>query len=400
MIEKGGAANVRPTGRRLRIAIASLGRFHVLDLARELAALGHDVRFYSYVPRRRARRFGLPTECHVALLPLMFPLLALQRLLPRRLGRRLDTAIHIAADAFVRLRMRPCDVFICMSGVYVEAALAARKRYGALIYLERGSRHILSQSEILSAIPGADIPTAMTIRRELRGYEIADQIVVASTHVEESFLERGVPRERLFRNPYGVDLEMFPPTELRSGIPPTVLFVGNWSLRKGADVLTCALRKLANVHLLHVGPIGDLPFPDDTRFRHIPPVPQWNLKMQFSQAHVFVLASREEGLALVQAQALACGLPVVCTDRTGGEDLGILIERPDLVEVVPAGNAELLAESLRRALARVDAFDGPREWLRSEQRGKLSWQAYGSRYASNLLAKVAMRAASKTNVST
>ena len=31
----------------LRIAIATGGRFHVLDLARELDALGHEVRFYS-----------------------------------------------------------------------------------------------------------------------------------------------------------------------------------------------------------------------------------------------------------------------------------------------------------------------------------------------------------------
>ena len=38
--------------RRLRIAIATAGRFHVLDLARELNALGYAVDFYSYVPNR------------------------------------------------------------------------------------------------------------------------------------------------------------------------------------------------------------------------------------------------------------------------------------------------------------------------------------------------------------
>jgi glycosyltransferase involved in cell wall biosynthesis len=34
-----------------------------------------------------------------------------------------------------------------------------------------------------------------------------------------------------------------------------------------------------------------------------------------------VLASVEEGLALVQAQAMACGLPVIATTNTGAEDL-------------------------------------------------------------------------------
>src|SRR5690242_18534482 len=41
--------NASATG-RLRIAIATGGRFHVLDLARELAALGHEVQLYSFVP--------------------------------------------------------------------------------------------------------------------------------------------------------------------------------------------------------------------------------------------------------------------------------------------------------------------------------------------------------------
>ena len=57
----------------LRIAIATGGRFHVLDLARELDALGHEVQFYSYVPKARALQFGLPARCHVSLLPIMWP---------------------------------------------------------------------------------------------------------------------------------------------------------------------------------------------------------------------------------------------------------------------------------------------------------------------------------------
>ena len=43
----------------MKIAIASMGRFHVLNLARELDALGEDVRFYSYVTRRGALRRAL-----------------------------------------------------------------------------------------------------------------------------------------------------------------------------------------------------------------------------------------------------------------------------------------------------------------------------------------------------
>jgi glycosyltransferase involved in cell wall biosynthesis len=40
-----------------------------------------------------------------------------------------------------------------------------------------------------------------------------------------------------------------------------------------------------------------------------------------STSHVLVLPSIEEGLALVQGQAMACGCPILCSTNTGGEDL-------------------------------------------------------------------------------
>ncbi len=375
-------------GTRLRIGIATVGRFHVLDLARELEALGHEVRFYSYVPRKRAERFGLPRQCHVALLPLLAPLLVLQRFLPRRWRQSFDLLIYLAVNAAVKLRMQPCDVFICMSGVYLEAAIAARRRYDALIYLERGSRHILSQHEILAAISGADTPPAFAIRRELQGYQLADRIVVPSMHAEESFVERGIAHERLFRNPYGVNLEMFPLTPAATGIPPTVLFVGTWCLQKGCDELVAAVRRLPGVHLLHVGSIGDAPLPTDIPFEHVEPVPQWRLTEYYSRAHVFALASRQEGLALVLAQALASGLPIVCTPRTGGTDLRAMLRESAVVEVVPEGSDNAFADAIQRMLARSKAAPGSRIVLSATEREALSWQAYGQRYADRVLEDV------------
>src|SRR5215211_2311938 len=68
--------------RRFRVAIATAGRFHVLDLARELGALGFEVDFYSYVPKSRAERFGLPRGCHRSLVPFALPALAVERFAP------------------------------------------------------------------------------------------------------------------------------------------------------------------------------------------------------------------------------------------------------------------------------------------------------------------------------
>ena len=51
---------------------------------------------------------------------------------------------------------------------------------------------------------------------------------------------------------------------------------------------------------------------------HLPPDA---LVEHYQQSHCFVMSSIEEGMAMVQMQALACGLPLICTTNTGGEDL-------------------------------------------------------------------------------
>lgn len=365
--------------RPLRIAIATSGRFHVLDLARELDAQGHDVRFYSFVPKARAATFGLPSRCHVSLLPLLWPLVAWERLRPRLVPQLREKLLCAALDHAVTARLEPCDVFIGMSGLIVEAAAFAKRKFGAKIYVERGSRHIISQAGILAQIPGAELPSRFAVERELASYRLADRIAVASTHVAESFLEEDPSlAPKLFKNPYGVDVEHFPLRDAIPSGPPVVLFVGGWTYRKGVDVLTAALDRLPGVCLHHVGGLGDAPLPQTERFIHHDPVPQWRLRDFYARAHVFALASREEGLALVQLQALASGLPLVCTDRTGGVDLGLTPALAARIRVVPSDDAERLAEAIESAL------EAPVAPPPEADRELLSWRGYGRRYALEL----------------
>src|SRR5690242_11104613 len=93
----------------LQIAIATAGRFHVLDLARELHALGHRVRFYSYVPRSRARSFGLPAECYVSLIPFALPAILWQRLAPGFLPRLRERILYMSLNYAAILRLYRCD---------------------------------------------------------------------------------------------------------------------------------------------------------------------------------------------------------------------------------------------------------------------------------------------------
>lgn len=371
---------------RLRIAILTAGRFHVLDLARELHALGHEVKFYSFVPKGRAVGFGLPEACHVNLVPYLLPLLAWQAKAPNWWPAWRERVLWWALNRVVIHTLSPCDVVIGMSGIYLEALAHARMKYGARVILERGSKHILAQDEILARLPGAERPTALAIERELAGYRMADVISIPSSHVFESFARDPSSYRKCVLNPYGVDLASFPQVAkpLKS-VQPTFVYAGIWSFRKGCDLLVEAMSQFPDARLIHVGNIGDCAFPHGhDRITHIDKVDQKALSGIYSRAHAFVLASREEGLAMVLGQALASGLPLVCTQDTGGQDLRHTEALKDRVYVVPSNDSAALAAGMQKIAGRL--LNGPPfAELTEADRQTLSWAAYGRRYADNIV---------------
>lgn len=141
---------------KVRINILSAGRFHVLDLARELGSEGFDVKFYSYVPKPRCEKFGLQAGNCASYFWIAAPWILLDRgiryVFP---GFRFISNIRkILMDYYVGLSMRDCDILIAMSGEFVFSLKRAKKR-GSLIIVERGSKHILEQKRILENIkPG------------------------------------------------------------------------------------------------------------------------------------------------------------------------------------------------------------------------------------------------------
>lgn len=369
----------------MKVAIVTSGRFHVGDLARELIGLGIDVTFYSLLPPSRTAALGLPRHACRWLWPAM-PVWALHRARPTP---RTNLWLVEAVDRAAAQMLERTDHLIIMSGI-ARHTIARAKSMGAVVHLERSSRHIRSQAAILAAMPREDrttpsgslVPPAMIVR-ELAEYALADEVVVPALHARESFLAEDFPPAKLFVNPFGTNLAQFHPTPAPPAHPPRFVMAGTWSYQKGVDVLLQAFplvrRRLPDAELHHVGPLGDAPLPRSVLgFTHEDAVPQPALLARYAKAHVFVLASRQEGLAVVQAQALAAGLRLVCTDRTGGQDLAQLAETP--CHVVPPDDPAALAEAMITA---YEAVAAARDEL-GERLSRLSWRAYAERWAEHL----------------
>jgi glycosyltransferase involved in cell wall biosynthesis len=105
------------------------------------------------------------------------------------------------------------------------------------------------------------------------------------------------------------------------------------------------------------------------QYRHLGVVPRKKLGEVYSQGSVLVVPSIQEGLALVQAQAMACGLPVVATENSGAEDLfsdgveGFIVppRDPDAIReriLFLHARPAVCAEMGRAAIRRVERLRG------------------------------------------
>ncbi len=204
---------------------------------------------------------------------------------------------------------------------------------GGIFICDRGSTHQRYQENVIAEeyrrwkLPQPLSKPHITIREE-EIYATANAITVPSTVARQSFLQMGIAPEKVHVVPYGVRLDQFTRTEAPPQDSFQVLFAGQVSLRKGVPYLLQAFARLQhpNKRLTIAGAIQDdirallstLPA-ENVVFTGS--LPQTQLAKKMSSSHLLVLPSIEEGLALVQGQAMACGCPVLATTATGAEDL-------------------------------------------------------------------------------
>ena len=349
----------------MKIAIVVHGRFHAFDLARALGQRGHTVKLLTNYPKWATRRFGISDD----MVRSFWPHGGLSRLFNRLCkGKRLPYPEAWLHQLFGRwaagvLGKENWDVIHSWSGV-AEETLRAFSPCRGLQLLMRGSAHIRVQADILQqeeqrtgvALNG---PSPWMVAREEREYQLADRIVTLSQFAYRSFIDCGIPSQKLRLSPLGVDVAAFRPLpeviearcqHLLAGEPLRVLYVGALSLQKGMwdlrTLLACSVSRRFCVRLLGPQTPEVRPIVADllAGAEWIPQQPQASLPHWYAWGDIFLFPSLQDGFAVVLSQAQASGLPIIATTNCGGPEV---VHEGETGWIVPIRRPDVILERLQ-----------------------------------------------------
>lgn len=385
----------------MRVTVSCAGRFHAFALIEQLYKRGYLDRFVTtVVDSWFVKNRDFPTYLRsdpkfiakVRSLPIAEYAGYATCALPMRDAQSLSYFVKDNLyDQRARREIGRTDIFVGWASQSLFQLREAKTR-GAVTIIERGSSHIVAQYELIEnerrkygvASPSRSRFDEFLIQKQLKEYHEADYIMVPSEFARKSFIDRGFPEEKILKVAYGVDLERFTLASRSPQSTPVILYAGAIGFQKGIPYLLEAARILRErgrqFRLRLVGRME----PDFEAWLSTSPlrsqitdhrsaVSQVELASEFSAADVFCQPSIQEGLALVVAEAMATGLPVVATENTGAREL---ITSEEAGFVVQPGSAEALVEPLDKLLSDHD--------LRiriGEQAAKViaehSWDRYG-----------------------
>lgn len=320
----------------MKITISVGGKFHAFYLARELDRYGFlDTIFTSY-PYFKIKDSGINKK-KVRCLIVKEIIERLFYSLPYiKFKEKIDIPYYMANlfDYEVACRIKPCDIFIGWSGFCLYTINKIRRDFNSKVVVERSSVHIEVQKEIMLEEEKnlgikLDMPSSKIIEKEKKEYEMADYIIVPSTFARESFIKKGFNKEKIINVPLGVDTEIFRPIPKEDKVF-RIISVGI-SAQKGIHYLLKAVSalKLKNIELWLIGkPQSDIESllktysrKDTFKIYLIGGVPKNKLYRYYSQGSVFILFSLQDGFGMVVLEAMACGLPVICSTNTGAKDV-------------------------------------------------------------------------------
>jgi len=280
------------------------------------------------------------------------------------------------------------DFLHTWSGDAVRSLVAARQRQIPSVmdiptwHRNKGvTKPFLTKTEreasLLRGMAGWKHRLLVSRQQMLMEYELATLLFMPSLCSAGTFLDAGIPEQRLHYTGRGVDLSRYAP-----GTPPDkfrLIFVGALIKRKGVHHLLRAWKKLAlrDAELVLVG----TPHPEIRQDLHdaasdsvkvmgfSPNVPEL-----LRTASALVFPSECEGFAKVTLEAAACGLPLITTRESGDALIDGVTGR-----LVPPNDESARAAAMEEAWRERDRFAAMGVAGRAHVAAHFTWEHFRTR---------------------
>ena len=221
------------------------------------------------------------------------------------------------------------------------------------------------------------------LARKTRELDLAELVICPSAFVLDSLPESARASKPCVVAPFGspsLESDRSLPSARGTDRPLRILFAGALTQRKGLADLFAAM-KLVNSKEIELVVMGSLLRPlawyreQFPHFTYEPPRPHRDVLRLMRTCDVLVLPSIVEGRALVQQEAMACGLPLIVTRNAGGDDL---IVEGETGFLVPIRAPEAIAEKVNWFATNRASLSGMA--IAAQRRAsELTWHGYGEK---------------------
>ena len=370
----------------MNISIIVGGRFHAFNLAEQLNNNNNLKQLITTYPKYFIKKnYGIDKK---KIQSLVFKEIV-QRSFLNKIYNFNDKLIeHFDNKAQKLIDFKDLDILIGWSSFSLKSFQLGRNNK-CLKILERGSTHIdfqtnIMKEEYLINNLRPNLPSKYIIDKEKMEYQLADHIMVPTEFARQTFLTRGFSEKKIIKIPYGVDLNEFQKkiSNKKKGLIFRIIYTGTLSIRKGVLYLLKAFDELnlKNSQLLMIGNIDREINSKINKYRSNQKIifkksiSQSQLSEQYSCSNVFITCSIEEGLSMVQLQAMSCGLPIICTPNSGGDEI---IDNGNDGFILPIRDTEELKKKILYLYNNQSICFEMGMRAQKKIKDRFSWETYG-----------------------